>query len=217
MTESNRNLAVLVCAAVSWLCLPTLGTAQDVNLVDLQKKILANLEKVRACTVGVGNGGSGVLVSKDGYILTCAHVAQKAGRRISIRFPDGRTARATTLGNHHDADAGLIKLDKPGDYPFAKMGSSEKLGVGDWVLAGGYPVSFLKGQPPPVRLGRITRKFRTQLRTDAPIMGGDSGGPLFSLDGEVIGISSKVSGSVNNNIHVAIDEFTRNWEKLVAS
>lgn len=213
----RRKTIALMIVAAGLMLLPDRARCQDTDLVSLQKKILANTEKIRACTVGVGNGGSGVLVSEDGYILTCAHVAQKSGRKVKIWFPDGRAATATTLGNHHDADAGLIKLDEPGDYPFAKMGSSEKLAVGDWVLAVGYPVSFSKRQSPPVRLGRLTRKFRTQLRTDAPIMGGDSGGPLFNLDGEVIGINSKVSGSIKNNIHVAIGEYTKNWDRLVAS
>lgn len=192
-------------------------TAQDTNLAELQKKILANIDSVRACTVVVGRSGSGVVISEDGYVLSCAHITKAAGRNVTITLANGKRVNATTLGNHHNADASVLKIDTPGKYAFAPMAKSSEVSVGDWVLAVGYPVTFSKNKPPPVRIGRITRKFKTQVRSDAPIMGGDSGGPLFNLKGEVIGISSKVSEAITSNIHVAIDEFHKNWDRLLAS
>lgn len=189
----------------------------DIDLPAIEQQIQSVLEKVRACTVGVGGGGSGVVVSKEGHVLTCAHVAREAGRRVIISFPDGRTARATTLGNYYSADAGVLKIDKPGDYPWAEMADAEDIKVADWVLAVGYPITFPKRQLPPVRIGRITRYSRNQLVTDAPIMGGDSGGPLFNLDGQVVGVNSRVSGPITMNVHVPIDQYHRNWERLLAS
>jgi serine protease Do len=193
------------------------GQQPTIDIQKLEEKIQAVLPKIRACTVGVGNGGSGVVISKEGLVLSCAHVALEAGRRIQIRFPDGTSVRATTLGNHRDADAALIRIDQKGDYPFAPMAESGDAKVGDWVLAMGYPVTFSKRAPPPVRIGRVVRTARNVLISDAPIMGGDSGGPLFSMDGTVIGINSRVSSNIASNVHVPINQFRDNWDRLLAS
>ena len=174
------------------------------------------LERVRPATVALTSGGSGVVVSEDGLILTCAHVNQRPGNRIAVTFPDGRRVAAVTLGNNHGIDAGLVKITEAGSYPFALLGSSADVSPGQWCLAVGYPVSFVAGKEPAVRIGRVQVNKPRMLISDCTIMGGDSGGPLFDLDGKVIGISLRVNNSVETNIHVPVDAFKDDWERLVA-
>src|SRR3954471_22586881 len=112
----------------------------------LEARIQATIEKIVPATVGVGGGGSGVVVSKDGLIVSVAHVTQKAGREVQITFPDGKRAKAKTLGNFETADASLLKITDKGPFPFVDMGKSTEVKPGQWCLAVGYPVSFARGQ-----------------------------------------------------------------------
>ena len=189
------------------------STLADLKL--LEERVQLILEQVKPATVSV-SGGSGVVVSADGLVLTAAHVNQQAGRTVRLTFPDGRRVRGTTLGNNTDADAGMIQIDTPGEYPFVEL-SEARPERGTWCLAVGYPVSFSSGQAPPVRLGRVRSTNRSLVRTDCTIMGGDSGGPLVDLDGKLIGIHSKVRNDLDDNLHVAISSFTSDWDRLLAS
>ena len=182
----------------------------------LEQHVQRLLDKIRPATVAL-SGGSGVVVSKEGHVLTCAHVNQRPGRTITVTFPDGKRVKAITLGNNHGIDAGMAKILEPGDYPFVNIGSSADAQLGQWCLAVGYPVSFQRGQQPAVRLGRVTHNKERMIVTDCLIMGGDSGGPLFDLFGNVIGINSRVNNSLDTNIHVPVDAFRENWERFVAS
>jgi len=92
----------------------------------LEAKIQKTLDKILPATVGVGSGGSGVVVSKDGLIVSVAHVTQKAGREVQITFPDGKRAKAKTLGNYKSADASLLKLVDEGPWPYVDMGKSTR-------------------------------------------------------------------------------------------
>lgn len=185
----------------------------EFDIQGLESQVQGVLENIRRCTVSFG-GGSGVVINDEGLILTCAHVNRSANRRIRIRFPDGRVVSGKTLGNFHAGDAGLVQITEDGDFPFAEMAKSGDVEIGDWCIAVGYPVSFRGGQP-PVRIGRVLSRSAQSIRTDVPIMGGDSGGPLFDLQGRVIGINSRVSGSMTGNIHVATDLFSTNWDRLM--
>src|SRR4051812_37833032 len=170
----------------------------------LEAKIQLTLKKILPATVGVGGGGSGVVVSADGLIVSVAHVTQKAGKEVTITFPDGKRAKAKTLGNFKTADASMLQIVDKGNWPHVEMGKSTEVKAGHWCLAVGYPVSFTRGQRPPVRIGRVLRQTTTALTSDCPIMGGDSGGPLFDLEGRVIGVNSRVSNSMLGNVHVPI-------------
>ena len=187
-------------------------TIEEVKL--LEEHVQQLIEKIRPATVSV-SGGSGVVISEDGLVLTVAHVNQRAGRRVRITFPDGRRASGITLGNYHSIDAGMIQITDEGDWPYVETGVSEDLERGQWCLAVGFPVSYSRGNEPPVRLGRVLRSSSRSVVPDCTIMGGDSGGPLFDLDGKVIGVSSRVSGSLNQNIHVPVDVYTRNKERFL--
>lgn len=184
------------------------------DLKALEQQVQAVAKKVTPCVVGV-SGGSGVVVSEDGLVLTVAHVGEHEGRRVTVTFPDGRRARGRTLGNDHGVDAGMVQLDGKGPWPYAEVGTSDDLEQGQWCVTLGYPVSFERGKPPVVRLGRVLRNRSGMIFADCKIMGGDSGGPLFDLEGRVIGIGSRCDDDVLVNIHVPIDSFHENWDRLV--
>lgn len=190
--------------------------APTLDLKAMERRIKATLAKVTPAVVAV-SGGSGVVVSEDGYVLTVAHVGSRSGRRLWVTFPDGRRVQARTLGNDRGVDAGMIKLSGNGPYPHVDMGVSKDIEPGQWCLALGYPVSFERGKSPAVRVGRVLSNRDTSIVTDCTIMGGDSGGPLFDIDGNVIGISSRCDGRLTVNIHVPVDCYQNTWDRLAQS
>ncbi len=111
-----------------------LKASAGLDLKTLERLTKETLSKVAPAVVSV-SGGSGVVVSEDGYVLTVAHVGMRPKRRITVTFPDGRRVRGRTLGNDHGVDAGLIKLDGDGPYPHVEMGHSKDLQPGEWCLA----------------------------------------------------------------------------------
>jgi serine protease Do len=140
--------------------------------------------------------GSGFVIDPRGYILTNNHVVEGAFN-IRVRFDDGRTLEAEVLGTDPLTDIALIKLKAPpNNLPFLKLGDSDAVRVGDWVVAIGNPFGLASS----VSAGILSAKAReigaTQyddfLQTDAAINPGNSGGPLFNLRGEVIGINTAI-------------------------
>jgi serine protease Do len=143
--------------------------------------------------------GSGVIVEADGVMLTNNHVVQNA-TQIRVKLNDGRSFDGDVLGSDPLTDLAVVKLKgvKPGSLPFAKLGDSEALRVGEWVVAIGNPFGLASS----VSLGIISAKerqigagpYEDFLQTDAAINPGNSGGPLFNLKGEVIGINTAITG-----------------------
>jgi serine protease Do len=203
--------------ATSAATAPAVSPSRNItDLKGLERKMQQVVAKVSPSVVSVADG-SGVVVSSDGYVLTVAHVAEKAGRQVVVVFPDGRRARAVTLGNDYGVDAGMAKISEPGPWPYVAIGNSDELKPGQWCLTIGYPVTFEHGKPPLVRIGRVLQNVKTELITDATIMGGDSGAPLFDLDGKVIAIGSTCDDrTVVHNIYVPIDRFRDGWKQLAA-
>ena len=148
--------------------------------------------------------GSGVIVDQKGYILTNRHVVEKADR-IRVTFtddPPGVQHEAKVVGTDQETDLAVIKVDVDHPLPAAKMGNSDGMQVGDWVLAIGSPF----GQAGTVTAGIVSakgrdivpgRQFQTFIQTDAAINPGNSGGPLVNLNGEVIGINTAILSETN--------------------
>jgi serine protease Do len=146
--------------------------------------------------------GSGIIVDKDGHILTNNHVVREMDE-IKVTLADGRTFDAEVVGNDSKTDLAVIKIkkDAPRDLPVAELGDSDALRVGDWVLAVGAPF----GYEHTVTAGIISAKGRANvgvadyedfLQTDAAINPGNSGGPLVDLHGKVIGINTAIATSI---------------------
>lgn len=196
------------------------------DLRQIQGCVEALVEKASPATVAlnVGEGtGSGVIVSEDGLIITAAHVIAdprsgdfEVGRKIQVIFPDGRVEPATTVGADGRLDAGMVKLDEPGPWPHVSMADAGSLQLGDWVVALGHPGGFDPERSVVVRLGRMIRIRDQVMQSDCTLVGGDSGGPLFNLQGQVVGIHSRIGRSARSNYHVAIDVYHENWDEFAA-
>lgn len=188
------------------------------ELKAMQDRVKELTAKVMPCTVGVQIGqawGSGVIVSKDGYVLTAAHVAGAANRGAKFLLSDGRIVTGKTLGLNRTLDAGLMKITDPGEYPHVELGDSKDLKEGQWCLAVGHPGGYVKERGLVVRLGRVLLSDRDGVTSDCTLVGGDSGGPLFDMKGRVIGINSRISGAITSNIHVPVDAYHEGWDRMV--
>ncbi len=138
--------------------------------------------------------GSGFIVSGDGYILTNAHVVDGA-TEVTVKLTDRREYKAKVIGSDKKSDIAVIKIDAK-SLPVVSFGSSEKLNVGEWVVAIGSPFGFEN----TVTAGIVSAKARSLptdaitpfIQTDVPVNPGNSGGPLFNLNGEVVGINSQI-------------------------
>jgi serine protease Do len=187
------------------------------DLKAIQDHVAKVVEKISPSVVSVRIGasfGSGVIVTKDGYVLTAGHVSGKPDRDVVVYFTNGKTAKGKTLGGNHGIDSGMIKITSEGDWPYAEMGDSKELKVGDWCMVCSHPGGFKPGRTPPVRLGRLLKASDTRLVTDCILVGGDSGGPIFDMHGRVVGINSSIGNAVTANNHVPVNPFRDHWDKI---
>jgi serine protease Do len=145
--------------------------------------------------------GTGFLIDPSGLILTNHHVIADADR-IMVRLTDGRNLRGERVGSDPDTDIALIKVDSSRALPFAPMGNSDSLRVGEWVLAIGNPLAYEHTVTVGVVsfIGRklVDTSLDRYIQTDAAINFGNSGGPLINARGEVIGINAAISSRAAN-------------------
>jgi len=142
--------------------------------------------------------GSGVIVDAGGIVLTNNHVVEGADE-VTVELNDGRSFKAADIKTDPESDLAVIRLADAKDLPVAKLGDSDKLAIGDWVIAIGNPFEL----ETTVSAGIISGKGRELggirraqfLQTDAAINPGNSGGPLVNLEGEVIGINTAIASS----------------------
>ena len=187
------------------------------KLETIQTAIRSVAKKNTDACVGIDDGfgvGSGVIVDRDGLILTAAHVMSTNRASYEIFFPDGTTATARRLGRNMDVDAGMLQLEGNREWPHVELGTSDSLNKGDWVVSLGHSGGFELGRKPPVRSGRFLSRKDHQIVSDAVLIGGDSGGPLFDLEGRLIAIHSSIGDSVSINRHTKIEQFKLDWDRL---
>lgn len=191
------------------------------DLEQLESRVAKVAEKVLPATVALlsdrtGASGSGVITSEDGLILTAAHVIQGA-ETVLVVFPDGKQVQGKVLGANYSKDIAMVRIKDEGKWPSAELGTSKNLDAGDWVIALGHSAGFDPARTPPVRFGRVISKGPGYfITTDCTLIGGDSGGPLFDLDGNVIAIHSSIGSSLTNNNHAGIDGFREDWNRILA-
>jgi serine protease Do len=170
--------------------------------------------------------GSGFIVSRDGYVLTNAHVVADASE-VTVKLTDRREFRAKVIGVDKRSDVALIKI--PGnDFPVVRFGDPSKLRPGQWAIAIGSPFGFENSVTAGVisALGRqlpddTGSAFVTYIQTDAAVNPGNSGGPLFNLDGQVIGINaqiySRTGGYMGMSFAIPIDVALNVRDQLMKS
>lgn len=210
------NLALTLLLAAT----PEPPAAPTEDLVQLEERVQEVRDRVIGATVGLrsrSGHASGVIVSEDGYILTVAHALDRPHRRVTVTLADGTRLRGETLGKNETRDFGLVKIvSEDADFDWVEMGRSEDLRREEPCLATGHPGAIYSDRGPVLRFGTVSRWNDNWLRTSCVIMPGDSGGPVFNLDGEVIGISSWIDRSLSGNFHVPVDRFRESWDRLVA-
>ncbi|MDA0961744.1 MAG: trypsin-like peptidase domain-containing protein, partial [Proteobacteria bacterium] len=138
--------------------------------------------------------GSGFVISEDGFVVTNNHVIEGADE-ILIEFFDGKELKAKVVGTDPNTDIALLKVEADGPLPFVPFGNSDTARVGDWVIAMGNPL----GQGFSLSVGIVSARNRAlsgtyddYIQTDAAINRGNSGGPLFNMEGEVIGVNTAI-------------------------
>ncbi len=147
--------------------------------------------------------GSGFIISGDGYVLTNNHVVAGADK-VTVRLQDRRTLTAKVVGTDPTYDIALLKLDAGGSLPAVSIGDSRNLKPGQWVLAIGSPFGFdytvTQGIVSAVgrNLGERDQAYTSFIQTDVPINRGNSGGPLFNLQGQVVGVNSQIYSNTGN-------------------
>lgn len=197
----------------------TAASAAEFDVGSLQQRIYSTIESVQPAVVSIGQRGgsfSGVIVSKEGHVLSAGH-AVRPGSRYRVFLPDGRQLSARGKGSNPQADCALLQITSVvDDLPYVQMGESASLVRNQPCLSLSFPGGQKARGVPVVRFGRIvqTGRGRRMLQSTALMEPGDSGGPLFDLQGRVIGIHSRIGQSMTRNYEVPIDTFKNFWSEL---
>lgn len=227
----NTMLAAEKSSGTAWDATRTSSPDSLAELRALQDRVKEVTKKVMPTTVGLLVGpaaGSGVIVNEDGLVLTAAHVIGKPGDPCRVVLSDGSRVLAKTLGVDASTDCGMVQITgpvpekfdwpgkTPGKWPAAELGKSANLKKNQWVLSLGHHGGPRHERTPPLRVGRFDyfNSAEQILKTDCTLVGGDSGGPLFDLDGKLVGIHSKIGIFLDYNMHVPIDTFRDEWDGL---
>ncbi|WP_435691779.1 S1C family serine protease [Rubritalea sp.] len=190
------------------------------EIKELQSQLHDVVARTQPATVALtsertGAWGSGVVVNEQGLILTAAHVSQGAQTMVVI-FPNGKETTARVLGGNRTKDTAMLQITEEGAYPFVELGSSDKLVVGDFLVAMGHAGGHDPLRQPPVRFGRmVSRNVNGYFTSDCTLIGGDSGGPIFDINGSLVGINSSIGQNYKANNHAGISGLLADWKRLM--
>lgn len=199
MRSSTTTLALALCLGWSGA-----ASAQDAASAararQVEQDIVDLAARVSQAFVMIG-GGSGIIVSPDGDVLTNHHVAgaRPIGETWQVLRPGMKFDTAKMIGTDARGDISLLRLTGPGPYPYVELADSDKVAVGDAVMALGNPFGFSKDGSPHVSVGLVSAIHRYQggysdaIMTDTAINPGNSGGPLLDMQGRLIGINGKIA------------------------
>ena len=220
------------------MVLPAIGRSRELpapssstgwqDLLNVQKAVKSVLPLVRTAVVALetrDGAASGVIVTPDGVILTAAHVTAepgslaKPGLRLKIILSDGHQTMGTALGMDTATDAAMVRMDgERKDWPFVVLNRNAAAAQpGQWCFALGHPGGYDADRGEVLRVGKVLKTTANSLQSDCVLMGGDSGGPLFSLHGDLIGIHSQIWEGREQNVHVSLAPFLRSWEVMKES
>ncbi|HEX4415493.1 MAG TPA: trypsin-like peptidase domain-containing protein [Lacipirellulaceae bacterium] len=198
-----------------------LAANPDPDVLAAEKARVETIERISKPTVAIfsadGNGGgSGVIISPDGYALTNFHVAAPTGPAMKVGLSDGRFVDAVLVGLDPGGDVALVKLLGKGAFPVAELGDSDTCRVGQWVYVVGNPFLLAEDFKPTITYGILSGVHRYQfpsgtlleysdcLQTDASINPGNSGGPMFDAAGKLIGINGRGSFEKRGRVNVGV-------------
>ena len=223
MNQFLRSFLCLFIAVVTFANIDKIVVADELPeaLAKAQKARIEAIARASKTAVGVfgpgsRGGGSGVVISADGYALTNYHVIQSCDAFMKCSMNDGVLYDAVIVGIDPVGDVALIKLLGRDDFPAAKMADSDKVQPGDWCFAVGNPFLLATNFQPSVSWGIVSGTHRYQypagtileyadcIQTDAAINPGNSGGPLFNSAGELIGINGRGSFEKRGRVNVGV-------------
>lgn len=226
MSDSQRFAIVpwAACLAALFSLTPALDAwSQEVPgpVVAAERQRIEAIAKASQSAVAVfanggSGGGSGVVISPDGYALTNFHVVQPAGNYMKCSMNDGRLYDAVIVGIDPTGDVAVIKLLGRDDFPTATMVDSDQVKVGDWCFAVGNPFLLATDFQPTVTYGIVSGTHRYQypsgtlleyadcIQTDAAINPGNSGGPLYDARGDLIGVNGRGSFEKRGRVNVGV-------------
>lgn len=236
MYSKLLSILFILTSFVSQFSIAQNGTNENPNLsstlaFSTEHKLKTAIQKVYPASVYIttreilggsttGMSASGVCVSKDGIIMTAGHMTIPNGK-YEILFPDGRKAPALGLGKIGKLDAGLLKITKEDVYPFAELGNSAQLVNGELCFSLAHPGSFRDKKVARIGfISAVNNDLQGDVRTNHILSNcvmepGDSGGPLFDVEGKVIGTRSYIGLSVDENYDVPVDVFNTFWNSLL--
>lgn len=184
-------------------------SVEDLQRIEHQlQEVLPRVLPALVC-IEVNNGsGTGILVSEKGLIYSAAHVVDKEGSALKIILPDGTSVPGKTTAQNAQTDAGIAEITTRLNKDLPRVEKAETAPhVGDWVFSLGHGGGLDRERGPMVRLGRVVSLKNEYIQTDCKLIRGDSGGPLFNLNGELIGIHSRVGSGLEDNLHVPMKDF----------
>jgi len=193
----------------------------DPEVLAAEARRIETIERISRPTLAIfgadgQGGGSGVVISPDGYALTNFHVTAPTGPAMKCGLADGRLVDAVLVGLDPGGDVALIKLLGDGEFPAAELGDSDSVRVGDWVYVVGNPFLLADDFKPTVTYGIVSGMHRYQypagtlleyadcLQTDAAINPGNSGGPMFDAEGRLIGVNGRGSFEKRGRVNVGV-------------
>lgn len=208
--------AALVCAG--WAV--SAWAAGDAEVRAAERHRVETIRRASAAAVsifaGAAGGGSGVLVSPDGYALSNFHVTQPAGLVMKCGLDDGRLYDAVLVGLDPTGDVALVKLLGRADFPFVTLADSDRVEPGDFCFAAGNPFLLATDLRPSISVGIVSGVHRYQfpagtileyadcLQVDAAINPGNSGGGLFDAAGRLIGVNGRASFEKRGRVNVGV-------------
>lgn len=213
---------LVCCSCVMLLSQALVADGREVaaEVLAAQQHRVEVVSKISAATVAVfageQGGGSGVIVSPDGYALTNFHVVQPAGLAMRCGLNNGQVYDAILVGLDPTGDVAVIKLVGRDDFPYARLADSDAVRVGDACYTVGNPFLLASNLQPSVSLGIVSGTHRYQfpagtileytdcLQVDAAINPGNSGGPLFDAAGDVIGVNGRASFEKRGRVNVGV-------------